>query len=256
MTQILHFSEYGHGEPLLILHGLFGSSKNWQTLAKQFAEHFTVFSVDMRNHGDSFHDPEMNYEAMADDVRDLVNHLDIERCHLIGHSMGGKAAMVFTHQHPQMVAKLVVADIAPLSYQHSHDQLIGPVMAVNLTELKSRAEADNLLKAGIADPMLRGFLLQNLVREGESWRWKVNWSAIQQQMNELILFPLEANDWRIDTPTLFVRGENSDYVDSNGLSVINQHFSQVSVQTISKAGHWLHAEQPKQFLLTVSGFLR
>lgn len=252
---MLQYSKYGRGEPLLILHGLFGSSKNWQTLARQFAEHFSVFSVDMRNHGDSFHDPVMSYEAMAGDIHSLVNHLGLERCHLIGHSMGGKAAMVFTHQYPQIVAKMVVADIAPLGYQHSHSQLIGPIMSIDLTDLKSRSEADNQLKADITDPMLRGFLLQNLVREGEFWRWKVNWSAIQQQMSELVRFPLDSNDWHIETPTLFVRGENSDYIDTDGLSAIERHFSQASVETIAKAGHWLHAEQPKQFLETVSDFL-
>lgn len=256
MNQLLQYTQYGQGEPLLILHGLFGSSKNWQSLAKQFAEHYSVYTVDLRNHGGSFHDPMMTYEVMADDVSTLINHLAIEQCHLIGHSMGGKTAMQLVHQFPHLVSKLIVADIAPVAYLHHHNQLIEPILAIDLVDVSSRADVDKALKADIPDHMLRGFLLQNLTREGDIWRWKVNWPTIQRQMHELVGFPLDATNWTIETPTLFIRGENSDYIGTDGISVIKQHFSHASVETIGNAGHWLHAEQPQQFLHTVSDFLR
>ncbi len=257
MTQLLQYTQVGQGEPLLILHGLFGSSKNWQSLAKQFAEHFTVYALDLRNHGSSFHDPLMNYEAMAEDVSALIKHLAIEHCHMIGHSMGGKTAMLLVQKSPQIVADLIVADIAPVVYQHSnsHIKLIESILTVKLTEISSRSDVDRALKADIPDPMLRGFLLQNLIRDSDVWRWKVNWQAIQQQMHELVGFPLDATDWQIDIPTLFIRGENSEYIDAKGISTIHQHFSKASVETIERAGHWLHAEQPRRFVDSVLRFL-
>ncbi len=255
MTHLLHYTQYGRGEPLLILHGLFGSSKNWHSLAKRFSEHFSVYAINLRNHGGSFYDPVMSYQAMAADVYSLIKHLAIDHCHLIGHSMGGKTAMQFTQQFPHLVAKLVVADIAPVTYQHHHNQLIEPILALDLTRVSSRSDADKTLKTDIPDFMLRGFLLQNLIKEDNIWRWRVNWQAIQRNMHELVGFPLDDSDWRIDTPTLFIRGGNSDYIDSDGISVINQHFSQASVGTIEQAGHWLHAEKPLRFAELVSRFL-
>ena len=255
MTQLLHYTRCGQGEPLLILHGLFGSSKNWQSLARQFGEQFTVYAVDLRNHGDSFHDPVMNYEAMAEDVNFLIKHLGIGLCHVIGHSMGGKTAMVLALKYPSLISRLVVADIAPLSYSHDHDSLIKPILTIPLDTVTCRADADNALKPSIADPMLRGFLLQNLSRKENSWQWKVNWKAIDQQMQELIGFPERESNWSIDIPTLFIRGGNSDYIDANGISAIERHFSNASVETIEQAGHWLHAERPQQFLHAVSDFL-
>ncbi len=151
----LHYNQYdysqsGSGEPLVILHGLFGSSKNWQSLAKQFAEHFSVYTVDLRNHGESFHDPDMNYTVMAEDLNQLLQQLDIESCRIIGHSMGGKVAMFAALKYPDLFSKLVVADIAPVSYSHDHDSLLEPIMAVRLDEMVSRADVDNALKPSIA----------------------------------------------------------------------------------------------------------
>ncbi len=254
MTQLLQYTQLGQGEPLLILHGLFGSSKNWQSLAKQFAEDFTVYTVDLRNHGNSFHDSLMNYELMAEDVRALAGHLDLNSCNIIGHSMGGKVAMLYALRYPQSISNLVVADIAPVTYQHSHSSLIKPILAIDLNQISSRSQADKTLATDISDPMLRGFLLQNLARTDDSWCWKVNWQVIQQQMNSLLDFPLEAVA-PVGIPTLFIRGENSDYVDDRGIAVINQTFSNARIETIRNAGHWLHAEQPQKFSELVSHFL-
>ena len=165
MAELLQYTKVGQGEPLLILHGLFGSSKNWQSLAKKFAEHFTVYAVDLRNHGDSFHDPLMNYEVMAGDVRALTSQLGLRRYHIIGHSMGGKVAMLYAFRYPDNVSNLIVADIAPVTYQHSHTQLIKPILEIDLKQVNSRSQVDKLLATDISDPMLRGFLLQNLARD-------------------------------------------------------------------------------------------
>ncbi len=255
MTKLLHYTRCGQGKPLLILHGLFGSSKNWQSLSRQFGEQFSVYTVDLRNHGSSFHDPVMNYDAIAEDVHCLVKHLEIGRCHVIGHSMGGKTAMVLARKFPDLVSRLVVADIAPLSYSHDHDSLINPILKISLDTVTSRADVDNALKPEIADPMLRGFLLQNLTRDENSWQWKVNWQAIDRQMQELTDFPEGESNWLIDIPTLFIRGENSDYIVADGIAAIDRHFSNASVETIEQAGHWLHAEQPQRFAELVSRFL-
>ena len=141
----LHYNQYGSGEPLVILHGLFGSSKNWQSLGRQFAEYFSVYTVDLRNHGSSFHDQEMNYAVMAEDLHQFLQQLDIQSCRIIGHSMGGKVAMLAALKYPDLFTKLVVADIAPVSYSHDHDSLLEPIMAVRLDEMASRADVDNAL---------------------------------------------------------------------------------------------------------------
>jgi esterase len=252
----LHYNQFGSGEPLVILHGLFGSSKNWQSLGRQFAEHFSVYTVDLRNHGSSFHDQEMNYAVMAEDLYQLLQQLDIQSCRIIGHSMGGKVAMLAALKYPDLFTKLVVADIAPVSYSHDHDSLLEPIMAVRLDEMASRADVDNALKPAIADPMLRGFLLQNLAKEETQWRWKVNWQAIDQQMSELTGFPQTEPSWSIDISTLFIRGGNSNYVGEAEIAVIGQHFDKATIETLAQAGHWLHAEQPKLFLEKVLQFLR
>ncbi len=255
MNQLLQYKQYGQGEPLLILHGLFGSGKNWQSLARQFGEHFCVYTIDLRNHGDSFHDPVMNYEAMAEDVNFLIEHLATGPCRVIGHSMGGKVAMVLARKYPALISRLVVADIAPVNYSHDLHGLIKPVLAISLDTVTNRTEVDNALKPEITDPMLRGFLLQSLARKENNWRWKVNWKAIDQQMQALTGFPEVELNWSIDIPSLFIRGENSDYVAVDGIAAIKNHFSKASIETIEQAGHWLHAERPQKFLQTVLNFL-
>jgi len=247
-ASLLHYSQFGSGEPLVILHGLFGSSKNWQSLARQFAEHFSVYTVDLRNHGLSFHDPEMNYMVMAEDLRRLLQHLNINACRIIGHSMGGKVAMFAALNFPGLFSKLLVADIAPVNYSHDHNRLLEPIMAVRLDKITNRVDVDNALKPVIADPMLRGFLLQNLVKEESGWHWKVNWQAIDQHMSELTGFPLAESSSSIDIPTLFIRGENSNYIGEAEIATIQQRFGNAKIETLAQASHWLHAEQPKLFL--------
>lgn len=252
----LHFSTLGSGRPLVVLHGLFGSGKNWQSQARQFANQFKVFTVDLRNHGQSFHAEEMNYPVMAEDVAQLLYRLELSECDILGHSMGGKVAMMLALQNPDLVARLVVADIAPVTYFHNYDDLINPLLALPLETIESRAQADQLLRHNIPENQLRAFLLQNLARESSVWRWRVNWRVIQREMERLTGFGDLPVDWFIDLPSLFIRGANSDYIGDAELVVIKQHFGKCRIETIAAAGHWLHAEKPEPFNRMVLGFLR
>ena len=251
----LHYSRVGSGAPLLILHGLFGSSRNWHSHARRFAEHFEVISIDLRNHGQSFHADEMNYEVMAQDVRQLLAGLGLEQCMIVGHSMGGKVAMTLAIEHPQLLSRMVVADIAPVSYYHHYDDLIEPILALDLDRFGSRTEVDHALRSHIPEDQLRAFLLQNLVRDDSGWSWRVNWRAIQSEMDALTGFDPLPQDWVGDVPALFIRGDSSDYVGANEVEVIERHFSAASIATIEAAGHWLHAEKPQEFHELVLGFL-
>jgi pimeloyl-ACP methyl ester carboxylesterase len=252
----LHFSTSGSGKPLVILHGLFGSGKNWQSHARQFAEHFQVFTVDLRNHGESFHADEMNYSVMAVDVAQLLYRLELSDCYILGHSMGGKVAMMLALQDPDLVARLIVADIAPVSYFHHYDDLINPILALPLQTIDSRAQADQLLRQNIPEDQLRAFLLQNLVREATGWRWRVNWEVIQRDMEWLTDFGDLPQDWFIELPILFLRGEKSDYIGEAEVEVIRQRFQNYRIETIEAAGHWLHAEKPEPFNRLVVDFLQ
>ncbi len=251
---LLHYTLTGDGPPLVVLHGLFGSSKNWQSHARRFGRHFATHCVDLRNHGESFHDDEMNYPAMCADVVALLDHLGLESCHLLGHSMGGKVAMLLALQHPARVDRLVVADIAPVAYSHHYDDLIDPIMALRLDSIESRVQADHRLRPNIPEDPLRAFLMQNLARSETGWRWRVNWPVIQREMDEMTGYDMPTL-WRVDVPTLFLRGARSDYIGELELEVIAQHFTDFELATLDDAGHWLHAEQPDAFVERVLAYL-
>ena len=252
----LYFTSTGSGQPLVVLHGLFGSGKNWQTQARRFATHYRVVTVDLRNHGDSFHADEMNYSVMADDVKALLHQLEIDKCYILGHSMGGKVAMALALQNTDLFAAMIVADIAPVAYFHHYDDLIDPILALHLDGLESRAQADQLLRQNIPEDQLRAFLLQNLIRESGGWRWRINWQVIQRDMEWLTGFIDLPADEVIEVPTLFLRGAKSDYIGDAEIEVINRLFSKPTVTTIEDAGHWLHAEKPDAFSSAVLDFLQ
>ena len=243
----LHYSRVGEGPPLLILHGLFGSGKNWGSLARRFASRFEVYTVDLRNHGQSFHAEPMNYRVMAEDIVQLLRQLQLGPCALLGHSMGGKVAMTVAIRYPQMVSRLLVADIAPVAYRHDYDDLIEPILALELAHYDSRTAIDHGLRANIPEDQLRAFLLHNLQRGVDGFSWRVNWRAIQQDMASLTGFDTLPDDWVGDMPSLFIRGANSDYVSASEIEVIERHFSNAGIATIEAAGHWLHAEKPDEF---------
>ena len=255
-NRLLHFTETGNGSPLIILHGLFGSGKNWQSLSKEFAEYFKVYTIDLRNHGLSFHDPEMDYENMAEDVYTLLKSLDISACRVLGHSMGGKTAMVLAHNHPQIVTHTLIADIAPVAYQHEYHHLLDPLLAIQLDRVNNRSHVDQILQSSIPESQLRYFLLQNLKRVDGLWQWNTNLSAIKTHIRLITGFPKLTGEWRIDNPTCFIRGGNSDYIGASESATIHRHFSNVSIQTITGAGHWLHVEQPVKFIQKALQFLK
>lgn len=250
----LNYAQVGAGPHLLIIHGLFGSSRNWQSLSKQFASDFTVISVDLRNHGDSPHVDEMNFEAMALDVLELLDQLQIEQVSVLGHSMGGKVAMKLCQLRPARIKQLVIADIAPITYRHDYDELIDAVLSLDLSSISNRKQADAALVEGIPDQRVRMFVLQSLGTSSHGLYWKLNWAVIKKCMDEIIGFE-DISNWMIDTPALFIYGGQSNYINTEYRQLIEQHFKHCQFSSIDNAGHWLHAEQPQVFYHQVKAFL-
>jgi len=253
-STLLHYTRQGQGRPLVILHGLYGSGSNWGSHAKWLAEHFDVILPDLRNHGRSFHAPRMDYPAMAADVRRLLDALELESVLLLGHSMGGKTAMTLALETPQRIQALVVADIAPVAYRHqSHQPLIKAMQGLDLAQVRSRAQASAALAAEIPSQTLRQFLLTNLDRSGDGYRWRIPLDTLADQLPQLESFP--ALDGSYDGPTLFIHGADSDYVTDAAQAAIQHHFPNSRLQAIPEAGHWLHAEQPQRFAEALRTFL-
>jgi pimeloyl-ACP methyl ester carboxylesterase len=255
VTVELNYREQGSGEPLLILHGLFGSAANWGRIARELARDHRVIVADLRNHGRSPHADEMTYEAMAADVAALIERLSPERpLTLIGHSMGGKAAMRLALTRPQLLARLVVVDIAPRGYRGNQDAVFSALHHLDPATLASRAEADARLAQWLPDPALRAFLLANLVQEEGVLRWRVNLPALTASVGDIEGFPVTPGT-RYRGPTLFVAGRESSYLDEGDPVLIRQFFPQAAIDWIDGAGHWVHAERPDAFLAAVRRFL-
>jgi esterase len=250
----LHFIQIGEGTPLIILHGLFGSYTNWMTLGKRFSNHFSVYLVDLRNHGQSPHSAEFNYPAMAADIRELITDQQLVTPALLGHSLGGKVAMELACTEPGLVNRLVVVDIAPVTYHHSFRDIIYALDSIPIATLSSRAEADAQLAKTISNPMLRGFLLKNLTTKPTGgYRWKMNLPSIQKNMNQ-ILYGLDEQA-RYDGSTLFLFGMESDYVKSEYFEKIMHHFPNAIWKGVEHGGYWLHTDQPNAVYETVMDFL-
>lgn len=251
----LHFERFGHGAPVLILHGLFGSSTNWRTIAKKLGEHYCVYAVDQRNHGRSPHADAFGYDELAADARAFLDRHGIESAVVIGHSMGGKGAMKLALADAARVAALVVVDIAPA--RQSADGLrpvLDALLAVDPSTCATREEVDGKLASYIDDARLRQFLLMNVARgEGGMLSWRLNLAAISAHFVELA-GPIESRDVFLH-PTLFVRGEKSNYVRDADRADIERLFPSASLVTIEGAGHWVHAEAPERFLEVVGAFL-
>jgi len=241
--------------PLLLAHGLFGSSSNWRGVARRLSGDRRVLAADMRNHGRSFQDHSMSYAAMAGDILDTLQKQGLTRAHLLGHSMGGKAAMVAALQEPGAVASLVVVDIAPVIYTHSHTPLIDAMMAIDAAALRSRGQADRLLKDAIDDTMTRQFLLQSLERADQGYRWRLNLEVLKQSMGELVGFP-DMNGKTFDGPALFLRGAESEYVQGGHQAAIERYFPNAEYESVDNAGHWVHADQPQRLVEQVAAFIR
>ncbi|MCP5145341.1 MAG: alpha/beta fold hydrolase [Gammaproteobacteria bacterium] len=251
----LNVDERGSGPPLVMLHGLFGSGRNWQSVANKLADRYHVLSVDARNHGRSFHDDTINYPVMADDVMQLIQDRGLESPTLLGHSMGGKTAMRVALTAPDLIDRLVVVDIAPVDYPLRFVDLIDAMESVPLASLEKRSEADAFLQARIPDQFLRMFLLQNLAFEDGRYSWRVNLPAIRAALPDLMSMPADTAAATFTAPTLFIRGGQSPAVSPRHHEAIHSHFPDASIVTIETAGHLPHTEQPAAFLEVLNDFL-
>ncbi len=249
----LYYREFGQGTPVVILHGLFGFSDNWQTLAKALSEDHLVITPDLRNHGRSPHTSTHSYSEMAEDLRTFLDGHGIYATALIGHSMGGKVAMQFALEHPDRVERLVVVDIAPGAAESNHEDIFEALLSLNINELKTREEADAILRQRIPEANIRQFLLKNLTRNPDgSFVWKMNLPVLWTHYAD-ILAPVQGEPF--DKPTLFVRGSRSKYIQDDDLPLIHALFPQARVETIEGAGHWVHADKPQELLALLRAFL-
>ena len=250
----LHHRTIGEGQPLFILHGLFGSSDNWQTLGKRFAEKYKVYFVDQRNHGHSPHTNDFNYDLMVEDFHQLVTDLGETNINIIGHSMGGKTAIGFAAKYPELIRKMVVADISHKKYPMHHDQILDAFNAVDLSVVKSRNEAEKLMEPIISSAGVRQFLLKNLywVEPGVKLAWRINLPVLEKEMDKILVeIPFD----KIEVETLFIRGELSNYILESDFDSIATKFPNSEMHTINGVGHWVHAEAPEEFYKLVTEFL-
>lgn len=255
MNPILHAKIIGKGKPLCILHGFLGMSDNWKTLGTSYSENgFEVHLIDQRNHGKSFHSADFNYDLLAKDLKSYLDYHSLKSIYLIGHSMGGKTAMQFACNYPNIISKLIVADIAPKFYPPHHSSIIDALNKINLEEMSSRNEADLQLKKYIPDFGTRQFLLKNLYRtDNKKLQFRFNLPVLSGKMEEV--GENINNTDMFNGPTLFLKGDRSEYVIENDFTEIKRHFPKATVQTINNAGHWLHAENPEEFFQKSLTFL-
>lgn len=246
----------GSGKPLLIIHGFLGMSDNWKTLGIQFAaDGFQVHMLDLRNHGRSFHSEEFSYEVMAKDVFDYCQENGLESIDVIGHSMGGKTAMLLATLYPNLVDKLVVADIGPKFYPPHHQDILAGLNAVDFSVKPSRNEVEEIMKNYIPDFGTRQFLMKSLYwKEPGQLAFRFNLDVFNRKIDEI--GKALASGLIFDKPTLFIRGGNSNYILDDDLDGIKEHFPSSSIVTIPNAGHWLHAENPTMFYELVRTFFK
>jgi len=253
---ILHSNILGQGKPFIILHGFLGMSDNWKTLGRKFSdEGFEVHLVDQRNHGRSFHSDEFNYEVLAKDLKQYCDEHQLENIILLGHSMGGKTAMLFAAKYPDLVSKLVIADISPRLYPIHHDAILNGLASLNFEILKTRKETEEQLAGYVPEFGIRQFLLKNLywIEKGQL-ALRINVDILKSQVEEVgEALPIHL---KFEGETLFLRGEKSEYITTEDESVIKLQFPKANVNTIPKAGHWLHAENPVSFLKQTLLFLK
>ncbi|SDI58186.1 alpha/beta fold hydrolase [Winogradskyella thalassocola] len=251
----LHSNIIGEGKPFIILHGFLGMGDNWKTLAKHFSEsNFEVHLVDQRNHGRSFHSEEFDYESMAEDLKQYCDDNNLKDIVVLGHSMGGKTAMLFATKYPELVSKLIVADISPRYYPVHHDAILEGLSSLDFSKIKSRGEADDILSKYVHETGTRLFLLKNLywVEKGQLGL-RMNLNVLKENVSEVgEALPIHAT---FQKDTLFLRGDRSEYIGEADEAIIHRHFPNSEIITISNAGHWLHAENPMEFYKAVMNFV-
>lgn len=252
---MLNIVEYGSATDLpalLIVHGLFGSARNWGAIAKRMSDSRRVVAVDMRNHGESFRANSQSYPEMAGDLAEVIAAIGAP-VDVMGHSMGGKAAMQLALTHGDLVNRLVVADIAPVAYAHSQAHLIDAMRHLDLTGLTQRSEADRRLAIELHSPAIRAFLLQSLDLKSQPPVWRLNLDVLERDMGLIVGWP--GTEGRFDGPVLFITGAQSDYVKPEDRTTIKALFPQAKMAKIPGAAHWLHADRPREFEAALRVFL-
>lgn len=251
----LSYKTYGNSKfpPLIILHGFLGSADNWHTLAKQFSEHFFVWTIDQRNHGRSPHAYEFHYDILVDDLYEFIDYHQIEQPILLGHSMGGKVAMQLAMYYQRLVPQLIVADMAPYAYSHHHQAVLEALQNIHLEQYAKREQVDEALQYYIPEWDTRQFILKSLYYENGQYHWRFYLESLLDNY-EQILKPVQGKPY--DKPTCFIKGGNSKYIDENRWSEIISLFPNAELRVIKDAGHWVHAEKPQAFYQEVINFLR
>jgi pimeloyl-ACP methyl ester carboxylesterase len=250
----LHYKSYGSGEPLIILHGLLGSLDNWRSVGLELAHHFRILVPDQRNHGHSPHSDVMNYGIMAEDISELMDRENLRTTFLLGHSMGGKTAMQLALRHSERIAKLIVVDMAPRPYSPRHAKILSAMLGLDLAKFQARRQVQEALASAIPDLAVRQFLLKNLESDSAgalSWRIGLrqiflNYDSLRQPVDSTQPF---------DHPTLFIRGERSDFLTESDFASIQKLFPQARLETVPHASHWVHADNPTVFIQKVREFL-
>ena len=255
MSQSLHSNIIGEGKPLLILHGFLGMSDNWKTLGVQYAKQgLQVHLIDQRNHGKSFHSEDFDYDILAEDLKHYIQQYKLEDVIIMGHSMGGKTAMQFAFTYPDLMYKMIVADIAPKYYPPHHQHIIDGLNQLDFDRIKSRGQADTELSNYIPDFGIRQFLLKNLywVQKGKLG-FRFNLNVLSDKMGEIGDNINPSDIYK--GPTLFIKGDKSEYIALSDIDIIKRHFPLATIDTIDNAGHWLHAENPAQFFNKTMDFI-
>ena len=253
MTKLLNYQQLGSGKDVILIHGLFGRLENLNMVAKVLAENYRVTSIDVRNHGDSFHDSLMNYSTMAQDVVEIMQHLAIDSAAVLGHSMGGKIAMELALTKPALVEKLIIADIAPVEYPAHHNEIIAGLQSIDLATIKQRKDADQQLAKYVSNIGVRQFLLRNLSSENGQFTFKCNINNIDNNYLNIMKTYQGSNTY--NGATLFIKGANSDYILPEHRTEILRLFPKSRARVIQDAGHWLHAEKTVAFNRSVESFL-
>ena len=253
--QILHSKILGKGDSLLILHGFFGMGDNWKSLANKFAEYFEVHLIDQRNHGRSFHSDDFSYELMVEDLENYINHHQLKKVNLLGHSMGGKTVMLFATSFPEMVNKLIIADISPRYYPPHHQFILEALNNVNFNMITKRSEVAKILSDHIDEEGIKQFLLKSVYwKEKGQLTYRFNLESLTENIDEVgVALP---SFTVFEGDTLFLKGANSGYISNDDIPLIEAHFPKAQIKTIENAGHWLHAENPIAFYKEVIIFLK
>lgn len=260
----LFYRKTGNGAPLVILHGLYGSSDNWMSIARLLEDRYTVYMVDHRNHGSSPHMTSHTYSDMVQDLLEFVTQLHLEDIVLLGHSMGGKVAMLFSLEYPKLVSKLIVVDIAPKNYTNAsnfgqettnHQFILASLSSLHPEDYTSRKDMDNALKSTLSSSTLRAFLLKNIKRTDDGkFAWRLNLPVLSESIDQ-IMDGFSVKRESSDVPALFVKGQHSTYIQTDDQFFINNLFPASQLVTLPNTGHWVHAEQPRLLVNTITYFL-